>query len=220
MKNILKKGDALININLKEDNPVDARELYTFLETKSKFADWIRNRIKEYGFIENQDFVAVSKILENGGRTIEYAVTLDMAKELSMVERNKKGREVRRYFIEIEKEYRKMVKVLTSSDYDAFYLRFLHLLETAREKVGTNKKLAEILGMSINAYYMLKASPHKAKVSGASIMRVEEQLLKITGEDKKQNAISKDKKLSLMHDISKIKDEDLRFSLTEKVLVD
>lgn len=86
---------------------VSARELHQFLGVKSKFADWIKNRIEEYGFIENQDFVSVSKFLENGGRTKEYAISLDMAKELSMVEKTEKGKLARLYFIEMEKKANK-----------------------------------------------------------------------------------------------------------------
>ena len=67
-----------------------AKELHEFLEVRSKFADWIKNRISEYDFTVNQDFTTVSKNLENGGRSIDYYITLDMAKELSMVERNEK----------------------------------------------------------------------------------------------------------------------------------
>ena len=52
----------------------------------------------------NQDFTTVSKNLENGGRSIEYHTTLDMAKELSMVERTEKGKQARKYFIECEKK--------------------------------------------------------------------------------------------------------------------
>jgi anti-repressor protein len=83
---------------------VDARDLHFFLEVQSKFADWIKNRIEKYGFRENEDFVSLSKKLENGGRSLEYGLTIDMAKELSMVENNEKGREARRYFIQKEKE--------------------------------------------------------------------------------------------------------------------
>ena len=91
---------------------VNAEELHKFLEVRSKFADWIKNRISEYDFVENQDFVCVSKNLEtqraDGQRGIttrkEYYVTLDMAKELSMVERNEKGKQARKYFIECEKK--------------------------------------------------------------------------------------------------------------------
>lgn len=83
---------------------VNARDLHHFLEVKAKFADWIKNRISDFDFQENQDYLAVSKILENGGRTKEYLLTLNMAKELSMVERNEKGKQARQYFIQCEKQ--------------------------------------------------------------------------------------------------------------------
>ena len=89
MNELIKLQPQTINGNIVET--VNAKELHGFLEVRSKFADWIKNRINEYDFIENQDFTTISKNLENGGRTIEYFVTLDMAKELSMVERNEKG---------------------------------------------------------------------------------------------------------------------------------
>ncbi|WP_294406053.1 antA/AntB antirepressor family protein [uncultured Clostridium sp.] len=82
---------------------VSAKELHEFLGVKSKFADWIKNRINKYGFIENVDFATLSKNLENGGKEKDYIITIDMSKELSMVENNDKGREARRYFIECEK---------------------------------------------------------------------------------------------------------------------
>ena len=70
---------------------------------------WIKNRIEKYGFVENQDFVVFHKKMENpqGGRpSREYYITLDMAKELAMVENNKKGMQVRKYFVECEKKLR------------------------------------------------------------------------------------------------------------------
>ena len=82
----------------------EQKELHEFLEVRSKFADWVKNRISEYDFTVNQDFTTVSKNLENGGRSIDYYITLDMAKELSMVERNEKGKQARKYFIECEKK--------------------------------------------------------------------------------------------------------------------
>ncbi|AQX26363.1 anti-repressor protein [Bartonella sp. Raccoon60] len=82
---------------------VNARDLHAFLGITSKFADWIKNRIKECKFRENIDFVTLSKNLENGGKIKEYYLTLDMAKHLSMIERNDKGHQAREYFIECEK---------------------------------------------------------------------------------------------------------------------
>ncbi|WP_273724412.1 antA/AntB antirepressor family protein [Bartonella sp. AU18XJBT] len=81
---------------------VNARDLHVFLGITSKFADWIKNRIKECKFRENIDFITLSKNLENGGKVKEYHITLDMAKHLSMIERNDKGHEARQYFIKCE----------------------------------------------------------------------------------------------------------------------
>ena len=86
-----------------ETNSVNAKELHNFIQSKSRFNDWIINRISKYGFTENQDYIIVTT--STGGRpSKEYYITLDMAKELSMVENNEKGREARRWFIEIAKQ--------------------------------------------------------------------------------------------------------------------
>lgn len=91
---------------------VNARELHTYLDSKQKFADWINSRIQKYEFVKNQDFICVSENYEtqrqNGQKGIavrnEYFITLNMAKELSMVERTAKGREARQYFIACEQQ--------------------------------------------------------------------------------------------------------------------
>lgn len=94
---------------------VDARELHTFLKNGKQFSDWIKYRIGQYGFEENQDFSMVSLKSETirqyaGGqrkgvaKSVEYHLTLDMAKELSMVENNEQGRAARRYFIAMERQ--------------------------------------------------------------------------------------------------------------------
>lgn len=95
---------------------VDARELHDFLCITSKFADWIKNRINDFDFVENQDFVTFSKNLENGGKSKEYALTLDMAKELSMVERNALGKRARQYFIECERRAKRQPDILKTQD--------------------------------------------------------------------------------------------------------
>ncbi|HBH8221346.1 TPA: antA/AntB antirepressor family protein [Escherichia coli] len=99
---------------------VNARDLHTFLDVGKRFASWIVERIAEYGFVENQDFMIISQVRERIGRgrpAKDYHLTLDTAKELAMVERNEKGRQVRRYFIECEKRLRqqetKVEKVLS-----------------------------------------------------------------------------------------------------------
>lgn len=93
-----------------EVKTVNARELHDFLEVKSRFNDWINNRIRDFGFVENQDFVTVTKNLVSGGIQKEIYLSIDMAKELSMVERNEKGRQARQYFIEMEKVAKRQIQ--------------------------------------------------------------------------------------------------------------
>jgi anti-repressor protein len=88
-------GDTLPTVN--------ARDLHEFLEIKTRFNDWIVNRIAQYEFIDRQDFITLTENLVSGGQRTNYHITLDMAKELAMVERNEKGKEARRYFIECER---------------------------------------------------------------------------------------------------------------------
>jgi phage anti-repressor protein len=94
-----------------EIQTVDARKLHKFLKVGRNFSNWIKGRISEYGFVEDQDFATAENLStpnparanSRAQRTIEYYLSLDMAKELSMVERTEKGREARRYFIECER---------------------------------------------------------------------------------------------------------------------
>ncbi len=92
---------------------VDARELHRKLQTGRDFSNWIKGRIREYGFIENEDYFTenqrspdlASQVPAHGGfrHRKDYFITTNMAKELAMVERNEQGRKIRRYFIEMEK---------------------------------------------------------------------------------------------------------------------
>lgn len=79
-----------------------------------KNEEWIKNRLNDCEAVENEDFEAFSKNLENGGRTKEYILKLDTAKEMAMLERNEKGKQVRRYFINVEKKYKEQVKPKTA----------------------------------------------------------------------------------------------------------
>ena len=126
---------------------VSARELHAFLQVQTKFADWVRSRIADYDFLENQDFVCVSENSEtqraDGQRGIitrkEYYITLDMAKELSMVERNEQGKEARRYFIECEK---RLKGSMTRLSYAQALRAYADEVE-AREKLEQQLALAE-----------------------------------------------------------------------------
>ena len=80
----------------------NARELHAFLEIQTRYNDWINNRINEYGFIQDEDYLVITE-RTNGRPRKEYHITLDMGKELGMVERNERGRQIRQYFIRCER---------------------------------------------------------------------------------------------------------------------
>jgi len=88
---------------------VNARDLHEWLQVGRDYTNWIKGRIDRFGFDEGKDFTVFAETGENprGGRpAAQYHVTLDMAKELAMVERTARGRQARRYFIECERALR------------------------------------------------------------------------------------------------------------------
>ena len=97
---------------------VNARKLHAFLGVGKDFSTWIKDRIAKFGFLEGQDYVCIegfdSPALGNqsrrGGdrRSKDYHLTLDMAKELAMIERTPQGKAARQYFIACEKELRRL----------------------------------------------------------------------------------------------------------------
>ena len=96
----MKMFEELIKVN-RENNTVSARELHKFLEVGQDFTNWIKRMIN-YGFELNQDFT-VAKISEGKVTKHEYIISLDMAKEISMLQRSEKGKQARQYFIQCEK---------------------------------------------------------------------------------------------------------------------
>lgn len=118
MNNMKIFQDGLIRVyqNDKQEQVVNARELHTALNNKRKFSDWIKQRIEQYGFVEDVDFTTFHNFVKRegsnlGSKTTEYALTLDTAKEIAMVENNEQGRKIRRYFIEVEKKARNMFEI-------------------------------------------------------------------------------------------------------------
>jgi phage anti-repressor protein/phage antirepressor YoqD-like protein len=95
---------------------VNARDLHAFLESKQDFSTWIKGRIEQYGFVEGVDYL-VHKFMEQlpsgAKQKIDYYISLDMAKELSMVERNDKGKEARQYFLECERRAKDPMQMLS-----------------------------------------------------------------------------------------------------------
>ena len=118
---------------------VSARELHEFLESKQDFTTWIKGRIDKYGFIENEDFT-LHKFMVGKSVAHNYILKMDMAKELSMVENNDKGRQARKYFIECEK---KLNTLKLPTTYKEALLELVRV-EEEREKLQIeNSKLVD-----------------------------------------------------------------------------
>ncbi|MGP4691644.1 antA/AntB antirepressor family protein [Agrobacterium cavarae] len=130
---------------------VDGREVHRFLGAKRDYTNWIKDRIKKYGFIENVDYVVFANFGENptGGRpATEYHLTINMGKELGMVDRSAKGREIRKYFLSIE-EASTAPKPLTTTE---TLIQMLTLqadverrqIELERQQAETQQKFIDI----------------------------------------------------------------------------
>ena len=141
----------LIKITTNEEGKqlVSARELHEFLEIKTDFRKWFP-RMCEYGFEENIDYTPVKFVHPmNLQECTDYAISIDMAKELSMIQRTEKGKQARLYFIECEKK-------LKAIDNKAQLL--LDIYNGGEKAIAASKKLHEI-----------EAAPIKAELKEANI---------------------------------------------------
>ena len=122
----------LLKINYENDRPtVSARELHEFLEVRTQFKDWFP-RLCEYGFIENIDFnvLIFERVQIEGEREVrrevqDYQLTIEMAKEICMLQRNEKGKIAKTYFIQLEKDWNSPEKVMARA------------LQIANQKINT-----------------------------------------------------------------------------------
>lgn len=136
-------------------NSVDARELHEFLEVKTAFTDWIKKRIEDYCFSSNSDYLKISSRNYTGiGKApIDYIISIDMAKELSMVERNEKGKQARKYFIECERKAKSLpIPSDKKEQLDIGYIALGHLKNHLKMSdvsyLGCAKKLHSEIGVS------------------------------------------------------------------------
>ncbi|WP_394903982.1 phage antirepressor KilAC domain-containing protein [Clostridioides difficile] len=109
------EGLIKVEVNEYQEQILSARDLHEFLEVGSRYNDWF-NRMIGYGFVENEDFISLTqKKVTAQGNEIEYidhVIKLDMAKEIAMIQRNEKGKQARKYFLQIEKDWNTPEKVM------------------------------------------------------------------------------------------------------------
>ena len=127
--------NELISVTLNDNHEpvVSGRQLHEALEVKTKYADWF-NRMIEYGFTENQDFLLLKNEQQTGRgghNKVDHIIKLDMAKEIAMIQRTDKGKEVRQYFIQVEKDFNSPEKIMARALLMAD--KKIHKLETQIE---------------------------------------------------------------------------------------
>lgn len=107
----------LINVTLNANHEpvVSGRDLHKALEIKTQYTKWLE-RMSDYGFEENEDYVAISqkRLTAQGNQTefTDHVLKLDMAKEIAMLQRNDKSKQVRKYFIQVEKDFNSPEKIM------------------------------------------------------------------------------------------------------------
>lgn len=125
---------------------VSGRELHEFLEIGTKYKDWFR-RMVEYGFEEEIDFIRVAQKratnnLKNPVTTvIDHAISIDMAKEISMIQRTEKGKAARQYFINCEKKLKEVKKL---SPMELMELQFKALREQEEKIIQVENKVDKL----------------------------------------------------------------------------
>lgn len=111
MKELIK-----IEVNENQEPIVNGRELHEVLGVETRYDTWF-NRMKEYGFIKDVDYVEFTEEVyaQKRARTyeqVDHAIKLDMAKEIAMIQRNENGKKVRQYFIQVEKDFNSPEKIM------------------------------------------------------------------------------------------------------------
>ena len=105
--------NELINVTLNDNQEtvVSGRQLHKALGVNSRYTTWF-DRMKEYGFTEGQDFLPNLGKSTGGRQATDHVIKLDMAKEIAMIQRTERGKQVRQYFIQVEKDFNSPEKIM------------------------------------------------------------------------------------------------------------
>lgn len=128
---------------------VNARELHEKLLVVTPFHKWIERRIINYGFMEGEDFWTYLSESNGGRPSKQYLFTLDTGKELAMLENNEIGRAIRKYFIQVEREYRKKFQPQTIED---LIIMQAQSVKELKQKVDQQEKKLETISHRIDNF--------------------------------------------------------------------
>jgi phage anti-repressor protein len=154
---------------------VNARELHAALAVETRFSDWISRRVEEYGFVCGEDYEIFdysnlsNQVSGHGGdrKSKQYSLSLDMAKELAMLENNEQGRKIRKYFIAVEKRAREiaaMFQKMGGMEMAATYALMgrVYQVFSGNRKIGVNQM-----------YKIMEYALAKSPLTGAYFLAVD-----------------------------------------------
>lgn len=169
-----------------EVDTVDGRELHTFLEVQTRFDKWLTRRIEEYGFVINSDFCPILTESSGGRPATEYILSIDMAKELCMVERTEKGKQARTYFIECERQLKSIRNGEAPTPPTDDVTRLLDAaLDGARKLVQDAVTLATNVEIAVNtAKGAIEAARRENAIIAARVSKTEHAIAAIQHEQR------------------------------------
>ena len=184
----------LVTLNESHEPIVSGRTLHRELGVGTEYAKWM-TRMTEYGFVEGQDFnsVKIDEVRQEGNRHVkreitDHALKLDMAKEIAMIQRTEKGKEVRQYFIQVERDYNSPEKVMARALLMAN--NKVLTLETQVEELKPKALFADAVAASKTSILIGELAKllnqNKVKIGGTRLfawMRENGYLIKRKGQD-------------------------------------
>lgn len=184
----------LVTLNESHDPIVSGRTLHRELGVGTEYAKWM-TRMTEYGFVEGQDFnsVKIDEVRQEGNRHVkreitDHALKLDMAKEIAMIQRTEKGKEVRQYFIQVERDYNSPEKIMARALLMAN--NKVLTLETKVEELKPKALFADAVAASKTSILMGELAKllkqNKVEIGGTRLfawMRENGYLIKRKGQD-------------------------------------
>lgn len=184
----------LVTLNESHEPIVSGRTLHRELGVGTEYAKWM-TRMTEYGFVEGQDFnsVKIDEVRQEGNRHVkreitDHALKLDMAKEIAMIQRTEKGKEVRQYFIQVERDYNSPEKIMARALLMAN--NKVLTLETQVEELKPKALFADAVAASKTSILIGELAKllnqNKVKIGGTRLfawMRENGYLIKRKGQD-------------------------------------
>lgn len=165
---------SLIKIteNEKGEPTVSGRELYKFLEVTERYSNWFK-RMLQYGFIENVDYLGCKVFNTQAKQELqEHILKISMAKEIAMLQRNEKGKQIRQYFIEVEKRYNDPMYQMAKSLQYANNIIEQNKIEISKLELENKEQKEIIIEQKPKVEYYDKVTSSKKAISMSEVAKL------------------------------------------------